>query len=122
MPIYRPGKDANLKLMPAKDPDAISKPYTVVLRGNAPGDTTSDPATYLADSVSITSATVILSGDPLLTLANTTVGDNYVTAWLSGGTLGVTATVTIRFVTDLSNGAGGYYGDDISFFLPIKSR
>lgn len=121
MVIYRPGKDNSFKTMPAKDPDAVNKPYTVLLQGNAPGDTTSDPATYLADGISIASAT-ITTDDLLLTISNYTVAASYIVVWLSGGTVGSVATVTVHFVTDLDNGIGGFYEDDVSFKIPIKQR
>lgn len=121
MILYRPGKDAAFKIMPAKDPDAVNKPYTILVQGNLPGDTTSDPATFLAAGVSITDATVT-TDDPLLTVANHTVASGYVVVWLSGGTVDTTATVTVHIVTDLDNGIGGFYEDDISFKLPIKQR
>lgn len=122
MPIYRPGKDAAFKTMPAKDPDAVSKPYTVLLRGNVPGDTTSDPATFLPADVSIVAATVAIAGDDELDVANVTVADTYVIVWLTGGTVDATAVVTVHIVTDLDNGTGTFYEDEISFSLPIKQR
>jgi len=57
-----------------------------------------------------------------LVVENKTVAAGYVVAWLSGGTVDRTATVTVHFVTDLDNGLGEYYEDDISFKLPIKQR
>lgn len=121
MIIYRPGKDASLKTMPAKDPDATNKPYTILVQGNLPGDTTSAPATFLAAGVSVTSAPAT-TDDPLLIVESSTVAAGYVVVWLTGGTEGSVATVTVHVVTDLDNGAGGFYSDDISFKVPIKQR
>lgn len=121
MVIYRPGKDATFKIMPPKDPDAVNKPYTVLLRGAAPDETITEQGTFLTAGVSITEAT-ITSDDPLLTISNYTVAAGYVVVWLSGGTVDSVATVTIHFVTDLDNGIGSFYEDDVSFKIPIKQR
>lgn len=120
MPTYTPGKDSALKVMPSKDPDAANKAYTVVFSGVMPGDTTSAPATFLSTGVAITAATAAITGDPLLTVEALTVSAQSVTVWLSGGTAGSTATVTLHITTDLSNGVGGFYSDDVSFKVPIK--
>ncbi len=121
MILYRPGKDAAFKIMPAKDPDAVNKPYTILVQGNLPGDTTSEPATFLSTGVSMTDATVT-TDDPLLVVSNHTVASGYVVVWLSGGTVDTTATVTVHIITDLDNGIGGFYEDDVSFKVPIKQR
>lgn len=135
--IYRPGKDQALKLMPPKDPDSISKPYRVVLSGRS---SETEIATYLAEGILITNATATTS-DPLLVVdhveweslpgyTDTTnplnpvqvPAFNAVTVWLSAGTVGTVATISVHFVTNQNNGVGGFYEDEVSFYLPIRQR
>lgn len=133
--IYRPGKDQTLKLLPPKDPEAISKPYRIVLSGRVSGMET---ATYLDDGILITNATANAS-DPLLVIDNVewearpgytdttnplkpvqVPSFNAVTVWLSAGTVGTLATVSVHFVTNQSNGAGRFYEDEVSFNIYIR--
>ena len=122
MPTYTPGKSKAIPVLPSKDPDSVSVPYYVVLYGNLPGDTTSPAATFLPSGTTITSGDFVITGDSTLTLLTKTVSTTYAVGYFSGGTAGKTATITFRFVSNLSNGAGGYYSDDVSFKLPIRNQ
>jgi len=111
MPRYTARDRAPLQ-MPAKDPGASNKPYSVDLRTEG----------FLPTGTNITAASWSVSGDATLTVAASAFNTDTATVYLSGGTEGNTPLVTVRITTDLSNGAGGYYADDVSFYVPIRTR
>lgn len=84
-----------------KDPDATLD-YSI------------DLATWLTDiSDTLASLEVVPDG---VTIDSSAIDGTSVVAWVSGGTVGETATVTFRFTT-----AGGRT-DDRSIYLKIKER
>ena len=96
------GSGASIKYTIIKDPDAVL-------------DYTFDWATWLA-LVSDAIASHLMVTETGITCDSSSIVDDTVIAWISGGTAGTTYRLTCRIVTD------GGRTDDRSIFIKIKER